>query len=212
MTEFGGETRFETLKNAGVLPLPQEISPYDPTILEAVKGLEEQVLAKSQEIIQKAGLARLPKGREGSGGLIAGPDANLLAYSTDDDIKFTIQSQIISKRDAFVAEHTDNKEFRVFCISVEQGGRHIITLELQNPVKTAAYAKLVKKGEHVGNYTAEDFARDELTDLGVKEIKAFIQKFLDSEPDRDTADQRAELLMREYPGIGTIVKLYTPSK
>ena len=181
-------------------------------IAESIKGKEQQIKAKAQEIIGAAGVVQLPEGREGPTALIMGGDTIVQSFSSSEDVVFQTVTQIIRKRDEHVREHIGDREFKIFYVMVTRENSKPVFLTFLNPVKAAVYQRLLTEEPKEGsNYTAEEFQKDEFVTATPKEVFELVEKYLVSQPRRDLADEHFDKLTRpgsRLPGSGQIKKLY----
>ena len=67
---------------------PESVEPYDPAIAESIRGKEQQIKSKAQEVIEAAGIVQLPEGREGPTALIMGGDTIVQSFSSSEGVIF----------------------------------------------------------------------------------------------------------------------------
>jgi len=191
---------------------PENVEPYDPVLAESIKGKEQQIKAKAEEIISAAGVVQLPNGREGPTALIMGGDTIVQSFSSSEDVVFQTVTQTVGKRDEYVREHIGDREFRIFYVIATKEGSKSVFLTLLNPVKAAVYQRLLaEKSSEDGGYTADEFQRDEFARATPEEIRNLVEKYLESQPRQDLADEHFNKLTRpgsRLPGGGQIKKLY----
>lgn len=197
-------TSYDRLSSEGRLPLPQEVKPFDPAILEATSGKELQILAKAIEVVRQAGVVDLPEGREGPPVFIEGGNITIQAFSSNGEVVFITIAERIDT-DEYTRMNIGDRPFLRFVIGVQgpNGGPHF--LELSNPVKSAVYQRL--QTETRGEYTALDFEKDEFVDLSPQRVQELVGNYLKSNPRPDLADDRYKDL-KKFPGGGTVSKLY----
>jgi len=191
---------------------PENVKPYDPSLAEAIKGREQEILDQAQTIIRAAGVVQLPNRRKGTTALIMGGDIIVQAFSSVDDIVFQTIIKIVGKRDGFVKEHINDNEFKIFEVMVNSGNDSPIFLTFLNSVKFSLYQKLLAEDlDEKRSYTAADFEREEFVKTTPTNIKELIKKYLESKPRQDLADEHFNKLTLPgfaLPGAGLIEKLY----
>lgn len=191
---------------------PESIEPYDPIIAESIKGKEQQIKSKAQEVIETAGIVQLPEGREGPTALIMGGDTIVQSFSSSGDVIFQTVTQTVGKRDEYVKEHIGDREFRIFCVIATRGDNKPVFLTFLNPVKAAVYQRLLtEEPGKKGGYTAEEFQKDEFVRATLGEVSELVEKYLVSQPRRDLADEHFNKLTHprsRLPGGGQVKRLY----
>ena len=93
-----------------------------------------------------------------------------------------------------------------------KGNDEPIFISFLNPVKSGIYQDLINEDVHQsGNYSAEDFRRDEFINANTKEISSLIDKYIKSKPRKDLADEHFKKLTdprTRIPGGSKVKKLY----
>jgi len=191
---------------------PESVEPYDPTIIESIKGKEQQLLTKAHEIISAAGIIQLPEGREGPTALIMGGDTIVQSFSSSGDVIFRTVTEIVGKRNDFIQEHIGDREFKIFYVMATKGNDKPVFLTYLNPVKSAVYQRLLsEKPSKEEEYSAEEFQRDEFVRVTPDEVVKLTEQYLTSQPRPDLADEHFNELTSprtRLPGGGTVEKLY----
>lgn len=195
-------------------PLPTEIDTPDPVIKAAVRGKEALIIAKAKEVIEASGVLQLPEGAEPPTSFIIGGVTTVQAFS-----KGVLGGQEVVLRTVVSLVPPDNytKElgicdpFIVFDIYIEPlgSGRHI---KLQNPILSTTLNSLTeKRGKGVESvYSLDDFKKDVFTKLNPQEIEEILQGYLESRPDKKSADNHYQKITGKgrTPGSGRIIKVY----